>query len=141
MNSTSRTGLGFGVHRLSAFFSPSFPSSCSVVAGQFVLQPDVTGYYDTADVDPDPRSHRHHQRTGLPTRCLKPTAEDLVPNELQYRLAPGDVVRVEIYELVAANQTTSQFVIDQSGAGRLRGRSAMSRPRVGRSSCRRSSRP
>ena len=50
----------------------------------------------------------------------EPTPEDLVPSSLIYRLAPGDIVRTEIYELVNANQmTTSVRVVDQAGRIRL----------------------
>lgn len=45
-----------------------------------------------------------------------PTAEDLVPGELKYRLAPGDAVRIEIFELVSPGQTeVLERVIDQTG--------------------------
>ena len=50
----------------------------------------------------------------------EPNAEDLVPSSLQYRLAPGDVVKAEIYELVAAGQMDISIrVVDQAGQIRL----------------------
>lgn len=50
----------------------------------------------------------------------QPNAEDLVPSSLQYRLAPGDVVKAEIYELVAAGQMDISIrVVDQAGQIRL----------------------
>ena len=49
-----------------------------------------------------------------------PTPEDLVPKSLQYTLAPGDIVRTEIYELVVANQMDIKVsVVDQAGQIRL----------------------
>jgi polysaccharide export outer membrane protein len=50
----------------------------------------------------------------------EPNAEDLVPSSLQYKLAPGDVVRAEIFELVSAGQMDiSVRVVDQAGQIRL----------------------
>jgi polysaccharide export outer membrane protein len=37
------------------------------------------------------------------SRASGVTPEDLVPNDLSYRMAPGDIVTVEVYELVAPN--------------------------------------
>ena len=49
-----------------------------------------------------------------------PNAEDLVPSSLEYRLAPGDIVKAEIYELVSPGQMDiSVRVIDQAGQIRL----------------------
>jgi polysaccharide export outer membrane protein len=86
------------------------------------FNPSVTGYYEHTPTSMPilNRIDIIEREVGYDPLASKPTAEDLVPNELQYRLAPGDVVRVEIYELVAANQTdVSVRVIDQSGMIRL----------------------
>ena len=86
------------------------------------FNPSVTGYYERTPTSMPilDRIDIIEREVGYDPLATKPTAEDLVPNELQYRLAPGDVVRVEIYELVAANQTdVSVRVIDQSGMIRL----------------------
>ena len=86
------------------------------------FNPSVTGYYEHTPTSMPilDRIDIIERETGFVPDASRPTAEDLVPNELQYRLAPGDVVRVEIYELVAANQTdVSVRVIDQSGMIRL----------------------
>jgi len=49
-----------------------------------------------------------------------PNAEDLIPSSLEYRLAPGDIVRAEIYELVSPGQMDiSVRIIDQAGQIRL----------------------
>lgn len=86
------------------------------------FNPGVTGYYEHTPTSMPILSRIDiiEREVGFQPDITKPTAEDLVPNELQYRLAPGDVVRVEIYELVAAQQTdVSVRVIDQSGMIRL----------------------
>ena len=86
------------------------------------FNPSVTGYYESTPSSMPILSRIDviERESGFIPDVTKPTAEDLVPNELVYRLAPGDVVRVEIYELVAANQTdVSVRVIDQAGSIRL----------------------
>lgn len=48
------------------------------------------------------------------------TPEDLMPSDLEYRLAPGDFITVEVLDLVAPNKlTTAQRRIDASGTFRL----------------------
>ncbi|MBL9121855.1 MAG: polysaccharide biosynthesis/export family protein [Phycisphaerae bacterium] len=50
----------------------------------------------------------------------QPTVDDLQPGELQYRLAAGDDVRVEIFELVSQGQTEMMVrTVDPSGNIRL----------------------
>ena len=86
------------------------------------FNPSVTGYYEQTPTSMPilDRIDIIEREVGFQPDLTRPTAEDLVPNELQYRLAPGDVVRVEIYELVAEKQTdVSVRVIDQSGMIRL----------------------
>jgi polysaccharide export outer membrane protein len=86
------------------------------------FNPSVTGYYEHTPTSMPilDRIDIIEREVGYDPLASTPTPEDLVPNELKYRLAPGDVVRVEIYELVAANQTdVSVRVIDQSGMIRL----------------------
>ncbi len=86
------------------------------------FNPSVTGYYEHTPTSMPilDRIDIIEREVGYDPLSSKPTPEDLVPNELKYRLAPGDVVRVEIYELVAANQTdVSLRVIDQAGMIRL----------------------
>lgn len=49
-----------------------------------------------------------------------PTTEDLVPQELKYRLAPGDEVQVDVFELITPGQPESFIrTIDQTGNVRL----------------------
>ena len=111
------------MHRLSALLlavvSVVLLGGCEVDS---YFNPSVTGYYEhtPTSIPILDRIDIIEREPGYRPDVSKPTAEDLVPNELQYRLAPGDVVRVEIYELVAANQTdVSVRVIDQSGMIRL----------------------
>lgn len=104
---------------LLAVFSAITMGGCEVDS---FFNPSVTGYYEhtPTSVPILDRLDIIEREVGYQPEITSPTAEDLVPNELQYRLAPGDVVRVEIYELVAANQTdVSVRVIDQSGMIRL----------------------
>lgn len=86
------------------------------------LDPSKTGYFEHTPTSMPilKRIDIIEREVGFAPAVTKPTPEDLVPNRLEYRLAPGDVVRVEIYELVIANQTDlSVRVIDQSGVIRL----------------------
>ena len=86
------------------------------------LDPSKTGYFEHTPTSMPilNRIDIIERETGYEPNTTQPTHEDLVPNELQYHLAPGDVIRTEIYELMAANQTdVSQRVIDQSGVIRL----------------------
>ena len=86
------------------------------------FNPSVTGYYESTPSSMPilTRIDVIERESGFSPDVTKPTPEDLVPNQLVYRLAPGDVVRVEIYELVSANQTdVSVRVIDQAGSIRL----------------------
>jgi polysaccharide export outer membrane protein len=54
------------------------------------------------------------------SKSVPPSVEDLQPGELQYRLAAGDEVRVEVYELVSPGQTDVALrVVDPSGTIRL----------------------
>jgi polysaccharide export outer membrane protein len=86
------------------------------------LDPSKTGYFEHTPTSMPilKRIDIIEREVGFAPSMTKPVPEDLVPNRLEYRLAPGDVVRVEIYELVIANQTDlSVRVIDQSGVIRL----------------------
>ncbi|RPG19726.1 MAG: hypothetical protein CBB69_004625 [Phycisphaera sp. TMED9] len=86
------------------------------------FNPSVTGYYEgtPSSMPILSRIDVIERESGFTPEVTKPTSDDLVPNELVYRLAPGDVVRVEIYELVSAGQTdVSVRVIDQAGSIRL----------------------
>ena len=104
---------------LLSIISTVFIGGCEVDS---FFNPSVTGYYEHTPTSMPilDRIDIIEREVGFQPDITQPTAEDLVPNELQYRLAPGDVVRVEIYELVAERQTdVSVRVIDQSGMIRL----------------------
>ena len=86
------------------------------------MNPSVTGYYE-------------HTPTTLPVLDRidviepaeeplgvtgPPEAQDLVANTMQYRLASGDVLEVEIYELITQGRTEAAVrVVDQGGYIRL----------------------
>lgn len=61
------------------------------------------------------------ERAPAPLPALsQPTSEDLEPGDLEYRLSPGDQVRIEIFELVSQGQTDVALrLIDPSGNIRL----------------------
>ncbi|MGI9013276.1 MAG: polysaccharide biosynthesis/export family protein [Phycisphaerales bacterium] len=52
--------------------------------------------------------------------ATRPNRADLVPSELEYRIAPGDIINIEIFELVT-DRTWGTFArqVDQSGNVRL----------------------
>jgi protein involved in polysaccharide export with SLBB domain len=52
---------------------------------------------------------------------VTPAPEDLVPGELKYRLASGDVVRVDVFELVTPGEVErEELTVDQTGNIRLK---------------------
>jgi protein involved in polysaccharide export with SLBB domain len=82
------------------------------------FDPSRTGYFEhTPTTMPVLSRLDVIDEAGLAARkTAPPTAEDLVPGELKYRLAPGDVVRIEIFELLAPGETeVLERVIDQTG--------------------------
>jgi polysaccharide export outer membrane protein len=104
---------------LFAMLSAASMTGCEIDS---FFNPSVTGYYEHTPTSMPilDRIDVIEREVGYRPEITLPTSDDLVPNELVYRLAPGDVVRVEIYELVAANQTdVSVRVIDQAGSIRL----------------------
>ncbi len=104
---------------LLALFAPIIFAGCEVDS---FMNPSVTGYYEHTPTSMPiiDRLDIIERELGYQPEISKPTPEDLAPNQLQYRLAPGDIVRVEIYELVLAGQTdVSVRVIDQAGMIRL----------------------
>ncbi|HMN97309.1 MAG TPA: polysaccharide biosynthesis/export family protein [Phycisphaerales bacterium] len=49
-----------------------------------------------------------------------PTPEDLVPSDVFYRLAPGDAIRIDLFELQVGGQTTTVIrIVDQAGMIRV----------------------
>lgn len=87
------------------------------------MDPSQTGYFETTPTTMPVLSRidvieKPVDLWGGPV--VAPTAEDLTANEEEYRLEPGDIVRVEIYELVAAGQTSVNVRrVEQNGTIRL----------------------
>ena len=74
------------------------------------MDPSRTGYFETTPTTMPILSRLDViERQGPKGQTIVPPAtEDLVPSELKYRLSPGDVLRVEIFELVTPGQDRSQ---------------------------------
>lgn len=87
------------------------------------MDPSQTGYFETTPTTMPVLSRidvveKPVDLWGGPV--VAPTAEDLTANSEEYRLEPGDIVRVEIYELVAAGQTSVNVRrVEQNGTIRL----------------------
>jgi polysaccharide export outer membrane protein len=86
------------------------------------MDPSRTGYFETTPTTMPILSRLDViERTPEQTLVAPPTPEDLVPGELKYRLAPGDVVRVEVFELITPGQPEiEERTIDQTGNVRLK---------------------
>ncbi|MDA0215240.1 MAG: polysaccharide export protein, partial [Planctomycetota bacterium] len=104
---------------MSAFFALFFTLGCETDS---YMNPSVTGYYentpttmpvlDRIDVIEPPE-----EPLGV---TGPPEPQDLIANTLQYRLASGDEVGVEIYELISVGRTEAALrVVDQGGYIRL----------------------
>jgi polysaccharide export outer membrane protein len=88
-----------------SFFDPS-------KTGRFEFTPTTVPILERIDVveQPDPWY----------ARASQVTPEDLLPSDLSYRLAPNDVIRVEVYELFTTQEWfVSVRRIDASGNFRL----------------------
>jgi protein involved in polysaccharide export with SLBB domain len=98
------SGLAVGCD-VNSFFDPSR-------TGYFIDTPTTMPILDRIDVvEPAP------QPLGISSR---PDLADLEPSALQYRLAPGDVLVLQIFELIAQGQTdVSTRTVDQGGKIRL----------------------
>ena len=87
------------------------------------MDPSKTGYFEFAPTTiPVLERIDVIEEAELPfAEITQPTAEDLVPQSSAYRLAPSDVVRIEIYELVEANMAdVSAPTVDQAGQIRVK---------------------
>ena len=86
------------------------------------MDPSRTGYFETTPTTmPILGRLDVIERTPEQMLVAPPTPEDLVPGELKYRLAPGDVVRVEVFELITPGQPEiEERTIDQTGNVRLK---------------------
>jgi polysaccharide export outer membrane protein len=87
------------------------------------FDPSVTGYWEfTPSTMPVLRKLDIIERETTPWGAprSKPTADDLQPGELEYRLTAGDEIRVEVFELVTQGQTeVAQRTVDPSGNIRI----------------------
>ncbi len=87
------------------------------------MDPSRTGYFETTPTTMPILSRLDviERQGAAGTAVVPPSPEDLVPGELKYRLAPGDIVRVDVFELVTPGQQESeQLLIDQTGNIRLK---------------------
>ncbi len=87
------------------------------------MDPSRTGYFETTPttmpilsrLDVIERASFRGAHVG------PPQPDDLVPAELKYRLAPGDEVRVEVFELIGLGETeVLERVVDQTGNLRIK---------------------
>ncbi len=84
----------------------------------WLIDPQRTGYFETTPtaIPILSRIDVIEQASDATIEFSQPTAEDLVPVQLEYRLASGDIVKVSIPQLVSAEQTDiSTRVVDQAG--------------------------
>ena len=84
----------------------------------WLIDPQRTGYFQTTPtaIPILTRIDVIEQAADTSIVYTQPSSEDLIPNQLEYKLAPGDVIRVSIPQLISADQTDiSTRVVDQSG--------------------------
>ena len=86
------TGLALGGCEVDSYFNPS-------ITGYWEPQPTTIPILDRIDV-----IEREDDAWGQTTTV---TSEDLFPNDLTYRAAPGDEITFAIYELAEAGQWTA----------------------------------
>jgi protein involved in polysaccharide export with SLBB domain len=82
------------------------------------MDPSRTGYFETTPTSIPILSRIDviEQAADSSIEYTQPTPEDLVPNKLEYRLAPGDVMKVSIPQLISSTETDiSTRVVDQAG--------------------------
>jgi protein involved in polysaccharide export with SLBB domain len=87
------------------------------------MDPSRTGYFETTPTTMPILSRLDVvERQGASGVVIaKPSPEDLVPGELKYRLASGDILRVEVFELITpGQQEREELQIDQTGNVRLK---------------------
>jgi protein involved in polysaccharide export with SLBB domain len=97
-------------------FSVAAMTACET--NGWLIDPQRTGYFQTTPTAIPILSRIDVIEQAADTSIVytQPSAEDLIPNQLEYKLAPGDVIRVSIPQLISADQTDiSTRVIDQSG--------------------------
>jgi polysaccharide export outer membrane protein len=100
-------------------------AGCAVLAGcetDGFFDPTKVGYYEQTPTTLPVLTRLdviERETTGW-GQLSQPTVDDLQPGELQYRLAAGDDVRIEVFELVSQGQTEMMVrTVDPSGNIRL----------------------
>ena len=104
--------------------------ACAAVVASLVgceadswMDPSRTGYFETTPTTMPILSRLDvvERASFRGAHISPPTGDDLAPGELKYRLAPGDEVRVEVYELIAPNETeVLERIVDQTGNIRIK---------------------
>ncbi|MBI1304673.1 MAG: hypothetical protein GC172_12945 [Phycisphaera sp.] len=87
------------------------------------MDPSRTGYFETTPTTMPILSRLDviERSTFKGAQVAPPQPEDLVPGELKYRLAPGDELRIDIFELVQPGESDIDVrVIDQTGNVRIK---------------------
>ncbi len=87
------------------------------------MDPSRTGYFETTPTTMPILSRLDviERSTFKGAQLTPPQPEDLVPGELKYRLAPGDELRLDIFELVQPGESDIDIrVIDQTGNVRIK---------------------
>ena len=87
------------------------------------MDPSRTGYFETTPTTMPILSRLDvvERASFRGAHISPPTGDDLAPGELKYRLSPGDEVRVEVYELIAPNETeVLERIVDQTGNIRIK---------------------
>jgi len=87
------------------------------------FDPSRTGYFETTPTTMPILSRLDviEQQTASGMSIVPPSPEDLIPGELKYRLAPGDVVRIDVFELVTPGEIErEELMVDQTGNIRLK---------------------
>jgi protein involved in polysaccharide export with SLBB domain len=96
----------------------TFAALAACETNGWLIDPQRTGYFQTTPtaIPILTRIDVIEQAADTSIVYTSPSAEDLVPNDLEYKLAPGDVIKVSIPQLISSDQTDiSTRVIDQSG--------------------------
>jgi len=104
--------------------------ACAAVVASLVgceadswMDPSRTGYFETTPTTMPILSRLDvvERASFRGAHISPPTGDDLAPGELKYRLSPGDEVRVEVYELIAPNETeVLERIVDQTGNIRIK---------------------
>jgi polysaccharide export outer membrane protein len=87
------------------------------------MDPSRTGYFETTPTTMPVLSRLDvvERASFRGAHVSAPLPDDLVPTELKYRLAPGDEVRVEVFELIAIGETeVLDRIVDQTGNIRIK---------------------